>query len=105
VESLGIRQRSRLETERPRCACTRRALAYFFNNPARGTKRIYAMPDAHSSIPLPTPPNSDRAVLQALAERVELLVPGASLSHQQIAFAKGVVDLVNQGRVGGGRQA
>lgn len=63
------------------------------------------MPDADSSIPLPTPPNSDRAVVQALAERVGLLVPGASRSHQQIAFAKGVVDLVNQGRVSGGRQA
>jgi len=61
------------------------------------------MPEADSSIPLPSEPESNRAVLQALAERVGLLVPGASLSHQQVAFGKGVVDLVKQGRLGGGQ--
>ena len=62
------------------------------------------MPEADSSIPLPAAPESSRAVLQALAERVGLLVPGASLSHQQIAFAEGVVELVKQGRIGGGQK-
>jgi len=61
------------------------------------------MPEADSSIPVPAAPESTRAVLQARAERVGLLVPGASLSHQQIAFAEGVADLVKQGRLGGGQ--
>lgn len=61
------------------------------------------MPEADSSITLPTAPESNRAVLQPLAERVGLLVPGASLSHQQIAFAEGVVELVTRGRIGGGQ--
>lgn len=59
------------------------------------------MPEADSSIPLPKVPESNRAVLQSLAEGVDLLVPGASLSHQQIDFAVGVSDLVKQGRLGG----
>jgi hypothetical protein len=63
------------------------------------------MAEADSSIPLPTAPESNRAVLQALAERVGLLVPGASLSHQQIAYAEGVIELVKQGRLGGGQPA
>lgn len=61
------------------------------------------MPEADSNIPLPKAPESNRAVLQALAERVGLLVPGASLSHQHIAFAEGVIDLVKQGHIGGGQ--
>ncbi len=61
------------------------------------------MPEADSNISLPKAPESNRAVLQALAERVGLLVPGASLSHQHIAFAEGVIDLVKQGRIGGGQ--
>lgn len=61
------------------------------------------MAEADSSIPLPSEPESSRAILQALAERVGLLVPGASLWHQQVAFAEGVVDLVKQGRLGGGQ--
>jgi len=63
------------------------------------------MPEIDSSIPIPEAPESNRAVLQALAERVGLLVPGASLSHQQLAFAEAVVDLVKQGRIGGGTAA
>lgn len=65
--------------------------------------RIFAMPEADSDIPLPKAPESNRAVLQALAERLGLLVPGASLSHQHIAFAEGVIDLVKKGRIGGGQ--
>ena len=57
------------------------------------------MSEADSSIPLPVAPQSQRAVLQALAERVGLLVPGASLSHQHIAFAQGVIELVKDGRI------
>jgi hypothetical protein len=63
------------------------------------------MPEADSSIPLPAAPESNRAVLQALAERVGLLEPSASLSHQQIAFAEGVVELVTRGCIGGGQPA
>lgn len=63
------------------------------------------MPEADSNIPLPSEPESSRAILQALAERVGLLVPGASLSHQQLAFAEGIVDLVKQGRLGEGPKA
>ncbi|WP_093222221.1 MULTISPECIES: hypothetical protein [unclassified Variovorax] len=59
------------------------------------------MPEADSTVPLLSAPQSNRATLQALAERVGLLVHGASLSHQQIAFAEGVIDLVKQGRLGG----
>jgi hypothetical protein len=63
------------------------------------------MPEADSSIPLPAAPESSRAVLQALAERVGLLVPGASLSQEQVAFAEGIVDLVKQGRIDGASSA
>ena len=57
------------------------------------------MPEQDSTIPLPATPASNRALFQALAERVGLLVPGASLSHQQMAFAEGVVALVKDGRL------
>ncbi|WP_286517331.1 hypothetical protein [Variovorax sp. J22R203] len=41
------------------------------------------MPDAESNIPHSKSPDSNRAVLQALAERVGLFVPGALiLSHE-----------------------
>lgn len=57
------------------------------------------MSEADAAIPLPSEPESNRAILQALAERVGLLVPGASLSHQQYAFAEGVIELALQGRL------
>lgn len=57
------------------------------------------MPEKDSTIPLPETPVSNRALFQALAERVGLLVPGASLSHQQIAFAEGAVELAKSGRL------
>ena len=57
------------------------------------------MPEEDASIPLPGAPVSSRALFQALAERVGLLVPGASLSHQQMAFAEGIVDMVKSGRL------
>jgi hypothetical protein len=63
------------------------------------------MPEADSSIPLPTAPESNRAVLQALAEREGLLAPGVSLSPQQMAYAKAMAELVKQGRLGGGPSA
>ncbi|MDP9897401.1 hypothetical protein J2W32_006534 [Variovorax boronicumulans] len=57
------------------------------------------MPEEDPTIPMPAAPASNRALFQTLAERVGLLVPGASLSHQQIAFAEGVVELVKNGRL------
>lgn len=63
------------------------------------------MPQEDSAIPLPPEPESNRALFQALAERVGLLVPGASLSHQQMTFAEGVVDLVRTGRLNEDKQS
>lgn len=59
------------------------------------------MPQADTSIPLPSAPDSRVATFQALAERVGLLVPGASLSPQQVDFANAIVALVEQGDIGG----
>ena len=61
------------------------------------------MPEVDSSIPVPAVAESTRALLQAFAGRVGLLVPCAPLSHQQIAFAERVVDLEQQGHIGGGQ--
>jgi hypothetical protein len=60
------------------------------------------MPAANVTIPLPSEFEPSRAILQSPAQRVGLLVPGASLSHQQVAFAEGVIELAKQGRLSGG---
>ncbi|VTU35493.1 hypothetical protein H4CHR_03671 [Variovorax sp. PBS-H4] len=51
-------------------------------------------------IPVPSAAESPRAVLQALAERVGVLAPGAPLSDELLAFAMAVADLQAEGKLG-----
>ena len=50
-------------------------------------------------IPVPSTPDSPRAVLQALAERVGVLAPGAPLSDELLAFAVAVADMQAEGKL------
>ena len=52
-----------------------------------------------SNIPLPAAPESSRAAVQALAERVGVLAPGAPLSEELMKFAEGVLQLAAEGKV------
>jgi hypothetical protein len=54
------------------------------------------------NIPVPSSPESPRAVFQALAERTGVLAPGAPLSEELLAFAMAVADLQAQGKLGDG---
>lgn len=49
-----------------------------------------------AEIPIPENAESLRAQLQALAERVGVLVPGAPLSDELVAFAEGAIALERQ---------
>ncbi|MDP9891672.1 hypothetical protein J2W32_001891 [Variovorax boronicumulans] len=55
-----------------------------------------AQPDF--DIPVPEKADSLRARLQALAERVGVLAPGAPLTDELVAFAEGAIDMARDGR-------
>lgn len=46
-----------------------------------------------SDIPMPERPQSRRAQLQALAERLGVLAPGAPLTDELVAFAEAAAEL------------
>lgn len=54
-----------------------------------------AQPDF--DIPVPEKADSLRARLQALAERVGVLAPGAPLTDELVAFAEGAIDMARDG--------
>ena len=58
------------------------------------------MPD-DPNIPVPTQPESPRAIYQALAERLGVLAPGAPLPDELLAFAEAVARMGAQGRIAG----
>ena len=49
-------------------------------------------------IPVPEHAQSWRAQLQALAERVGVLAPGAPLTDELVAFAEGAADMAREGK-------
>lgn len=49
-------------------------------------------------IPVPQDAQSWRARLQALAERVGVLAPGAPLTDELVAFAEGAADMAREGK-------
>jgi len=51
------------------------------------------MANPDSDIPIPEHAESMRARLQALAERVGVLAPGAPLTDELVAFAEGAIEL------------
>ncbi|HJS02080.1 MAG TPA: aminoglycoside phosphotransferase [Variovorax sp.] len=51
------------------------------------------------NIPVPSSPESPRALFQALAERTGVLAPGAPLSEELLAFAMAVADLQAEGKL------
>ena len=51
------------------------------------------MATTDTDIPIPEHAESMRARLQALAERVGVLAPGAPLTDELVAFAEGAIDL------------
>lgn len=56
------------------------------------------MADLDTDIPVPEHADSLRARLQALAERVGVLAPGAPLTDELVAFAEGAIDMEKQQR-------
>ncbi|MDR6536554.1 aminoglycoside phosphotransferase [Variovorax soli] len=51
------------------------------------------MAELDRDIPVPENAESLRARLQALAERVGVLAPGAPLTEELLAFAEGAIDM------------
>jgi hypothetical protein len=51
------------------------------------------MADMDPDIPVPEKAESLRARLQALAERVGVLAPGAPLTDELVSFAEGAIDM------------
>jgi len=51
------------------------------------------MAELDRDIPVPENAESLRARLQALAERVGVLAPGAPLTDELLAFAEGAIDM------------
>lgn len=55
------------------------------------------MADLDTDIPVPVAAQAEslRARLQALAERVGVLAPGAPLTDELVAFAEGAIDMAH----------
>jgi hypothetical protein len=56
------------------------------------------MAEPDLDIPVPEKADSLRARLQALAERVGVLAPGAPLTDELVAFAEGAIDMARDER-------
>jgi len=57
-----------------------------------------------TEIPVPGKAASPRARLQALAERVGVLAPGAPLTDELVAFAEGAMAMAREDAAHGGGQ-